>query len=241
MKLRIMEDYDYLNGRSMEKKNYYRILTCNYCGNISHMITLGQFSDDDEYDDSEWGRYSDGSGTTYVGLKCHACSRVNIISYYWHPGMEDSNEDVQIEFLYPLNKDYPKGLPPSILNAYISAEKVKAYDPHLYAVAIGRLLELVCNDKGAKKHNKLEYRLRDLYTKGEIPLQLVDIADGIKDFRNIGAHAGLVELTDADIPLVDNLCTALLEYLYSAPYLARQAEKSLEKIRAKAAASKRKK
>lgn len=52
-----------------------------------------------------------------------------------------------------------------------------------------------------------------------------------RDFGNIGAHAGSGELTEKEIPIVNALCNAILEYVYSAPYLATLAENKLQTIK----------
>lgn len=76
--------------------------------------------------------------------------------------------------------------------------------------------------------------LKELADKNEIPQKLVKIASGLKDFGNIGAHAGSGELTQKEIPIVNALCIAILEYIYSAPYLATIAEDKLNSIKNKA-------
>jgi len=59
----------------------------------------------------------------------------------------------------------------------------------------------------------------------------VDVAAGIRKLRNIGAHADLGELTEAELPVLDGLTRAILEYVYSAPLLAREAEERLAKLK----------
>lgn len=73
--------------------------------------------------------------------------------------------------------------------------------------------------------------LRELADKKEIPEKLVDVADGLRNFGNIGAHAGSGELGKNEIPIVQALAIAILEYLFSAPHLANVAESKLKSIR----------
>ncbi|MEP7168010.1 MAG: DUF4145 domain-containing protein, partial [Bacteroidota bacterium] len=101
-----------------------------------------------------------------------------------------------------------------------------------YVILLRRLLELICIDRSAKK-NTLALMLKDLSDKGEIPDKLVKVAMGLKDFGNIGAHAGIGELSENEIPIVTALCTAILEYTYSAPHLATLAETKLNSIKTK--------
>jgi hypothetical protein len=113
----------------------------------------------------------------------------------------------------------------------------KLLDVNAYGVLIGRVLELICEDRNAGG-TFLGERLADLAVKGEIPEKLVGVANSLRNLRNIGAHATLGELTPGEIPILDNLCRAILEYVYSAPYLVAQAEKRVEAL--KKSANKRK-
>jgi len=208
-----------------------KLISCRHCGNISKMQIIGNVNDDHQEIDPECGP-TGAWGTHYSILKCPACEKINIVSYGWHDGME-SDDEISYDFLYPQNSNYPLGLPENILIAFKAAEKVKAIDVNAYAILMRRLLELVCIEKGAKKEN-LATMLKELADKNEIPLKLVKVASGLKDFGNIGAHAGSGDLTEREIPIVNALCSAILEYVYSAPYLATIAENKLKTIKTKA-------
>jgi hypothetical protein len=207
------------------------LISCRHCGNISKMEIVGNVNDDHTYVDPEYGPMTE-NGTLYSVLKCPACEKINIVSYNWHDGME-SYDEISYDFLYPQNVNYPIGLPEKILTAYKAAEKVKSIDVNAYAILMRRLLELVCLDRSAKV-GTLASMLKELSDKNEIPAKLVKVATGLKDFGNIGAHAGSGELTEKEIPIVNALCSAILEYVYSAPYLATIAENKLTTIKTKA-------
>jgi uncharacterized protein YbaR (Trm112 family) len=210
--------------------NVSRILTCGHCHNIGRMDILGSVSDTTQDLDKETG-FSREYGILYNVLLCPACSKSNIVSFDWHEDMEEAEiESIEYEILYPVNQDAPKGLPDKISNAYISAEKVKQIDVNAYAILSRRLLELVCLDRGATGKT-LAAMLQDLSEKGEIPNKLVDVARGLKDFGNIGAHVSTGELSQQEIPIVEALTKAILEYIYSAPYLASLAEKKLKVLK----------
>jgi hypothetical protein len=91
---------------------------------------------------------------------------------------------------------------------------------------------MVCEDRSAGGKD-LHSKLQDLATKGEIPTKLVGVADSLRNLRNVGAHAVLGELSNAEVPILDDLCKAILEYVYSAPYLAKQAEDRLNSLKTK--------
>jgi hypothetical protein len=213
-----------------------KLISCRHCGNISKMSIIGNIYDEQTEFDTEIGPMSADWGIYYSVLKCPACEKINIVCYTWHEGMESDNE-ISYEFLFPHNTSYPSGLPGKILAAFTATEKVKSIDVNAYAILMRRLLELVCLDRNAKM-GSLALMLKDLSEKNEIPEKLVKVALGLKNFGNIGAHAGSGELTEEEIPILSALCTAILEYVYSAPYLALIAEEKLKTIKTKTAISK---
>ncbi|HMK07243.1 MAG TPA: DUF4145 domain-containing protein [Flavobacterium sp.] len=141
----------------------------------------------------------------------------------------DRNE-ITYEFLYPPEPTYPLGLPANILEAYKSAQEIKPHNANSYATLMRRLLEKVCIEHDAKSNNTLAGMLEELADRHIIPINLVKVAQSLKNFGNIGAHAGSGELSEEEIPIVTALCTAILEYIYTAPYLADLAESKLQQI-----------
>ncbi len=209
--------------------NLSKIVSCGHCNNISHMKIIGNVNDLQSDYDTDYG-YSGEYGTIYSVLECPACKKANIVSYGWHDGIE-SEDEITYKILYPRDKNIPIGLPEKILKAFKAAEKIKTVDVNAYVILLRRLLELVCIDRNANG-DTLALMLKDLADKNEIPEKLVKVAKGLKDFGNIGAHAGIGELSEREIPIVATLCTAILEYIYSAPYLASIAEDKLNSIKA---------
>lgn len=207
-----------------------KIVSCGHCSNISHMEIKGNVRDTKEEIDHEHGPVGE-YGTIYSVLICPACKKSNIVCYGWHDGME-SEDEISYDLLYPKDKNTPIGLPETILKAFRAAEKVKTIDVNAYVILLRRLLELVCLDRRATGAT-LALMLNDLASRGEIPDKLVKVAKGLKDFGNIGAHAGIGELSEREIPIVATLCTAILEYIYSAPYLATIAEEKLKAIKSR--------
>jgi hypothetical protein len=212
-----------------KKKELSKLISCRHCGNVARMEIVGNVVDSHKLLDPDYG-FAGYYGITYSVLQCPApsCNKITVTQFDWNEGMED--EDVEYEFLYPQKNSYPIGLPESILKAFIAAEKIKSIEVNAYATLIRRLLEMVCIDRKAKG-GTLAMMLKDLSSKNEIPEKLVKVATGLKDFGNIGAHAGIGELTESDIPILSTLCNAILEYVYSAPYLANLAEKKLLAIK----------
>jgi hypothetical protein len=211
--------------------NLSEVIECKHCGNISAMEILGTVDDLQFEEDDHGPGYS--YGTKYDILKCPAplCKKVTVASYSYHEAFEE-DDSFPYKFIYPQSSNAPIGLPDKIGKALMAAEKIKSIDVNAYAILIRRLLELVCIDRKAAGAT-LAGMLKDLSGKGEIPEKLVKVAAGLKDFGNIGAHAGSGELTEKEIPIVTALCKAILEYVYSAPHLANLAEEKLKSIKIK--------
>lgn len=208
-------------------KKYSEIQTCGHCGNIAPMEMVGSVDATEYTEIEEGGGFYEGD--CYDVLKCPACKKPTISTYFWHDFMDDG-EEVKSETLYPLPAKYPIGMPPRIYKAYEAADKIKQIDAEIYAIALRKVLELVCVEKNAQG-KFLANKLQDLANRSEIPSNLVKVAEGLKDFGNIGAHAGLGNFSSEEIPIAEALCKAILEYVYSAPHLAKIAEDKLNQIK----------
>jgi hypothetical protein len=57
---------------------------------------------------------------------------------------------------------------------------------------------------------------------------------GFEIFGNIGAHAGGAQLSENEVPVIDALCHAILEYVYGAPHLVALAQETLDRVKASA-------
>jgi hypothetical protein len=194
------------------------------------MEAVACYNDIREHNDERPGISWD-IGYCYQVTKCPACSQVSFRKARWHSGSMDPSE-IEYDVLFPASDATltPRGLPETVLRAYESALKVRAIDANAYGVLLGRVVEFVCKDRQANGET-LEKRLADLAEKNEIPERLVEVAKGLRQLRNVGAHADLGELTDAEVPVLDNLTRAILEYVYTAPVLVADAERCLKRLK----------
>jgi len=191
-----------------------------------------------EYDDERTG-VTWRAGPIHDLLICPACNGVTLRQYFWHDHYDPDEIDTKV--VYPIDvSTTPIGLPSAIKQEYEAALKVRIVSPNAYGVLLGRLLELVCNDRGAEK-GSLSARLKELSLRGEIPERLVDVAEKLQELRHVGAHAWQGELSPAEVPILDSLCRGILEYVYSAPLLVKKAEESLTHLREQARKKKKKK
>ncbi|HEX3555225.1 MAG TPA: DUF4145 domain-containing protein [Thermoanaerobaculia bacterium] len=212
-----------------DSQNTIGPVECPHCGNVTPMQIVSTYSQVKEYSDSQFPIIWD-AGNVYELLACASCHRVTLRSYFYHSHALEPDE-IEIRILYPAKRDAPSGLPDQISKAYSAANRVKAIDANAYGVLLRRVLELVCVDREASGKD-LNAKLADLAQKGEIPSKLAGVAKGLRQLGNVGAHATLGELTPEEVPVLDDLCRAILEYVYSAPSLAQCAEERLNRLKA---------
>ena len=210
---------------STDKSRFTSAIKCAHCSNVAPMQVVTSFADMTNYGDEH---ESHEEGPIFELLKCSACQEVTLRSYYWSEMMSEEDEVIYKQ-LYPSDPRIPTGLPELIEKAYRAALRVKPVDANAFVVLVGRALEIVCADRGAKG-GSLHDKLKDLATRGEIPSKLVEVADKLRLFRNLGAHAELGDVTAQEVPIVEDLCRALLDYIYTAPQLALRAETHLAKL-----------
>ncbi len=92
-------------------------------------------------------------------------------------------------------------------------------EPLACVVFIGRTLEFMCKDRKATGKT-LEKMLTDLRNRGEIPDRILDIANSLRFFRNIGAHAdSTMEVSRKDAETLMALCEAILGYAILVPQI----------------------
>jgi hypothetical protein len=208
------------------EKSFTAPIKCGHCRNVSPMEIGATYSTirqhDDDASDIVWEE-----GTAYEIVVCPACERVTFRSGFWHENMDPS--EVEYVILYPSGERALHGLPQKIAKAYQAAQKVRNIDANAYGVLLGRVLEFVCEDRTATG-DTLDKKLKSLAGTSEIPPKLVEVAAGLRKLRNIGAHASFGELTEKELPVLDDLTRAILDYVYFAPYLAKEAEGRLARL-----------
>ncbi len=198
-------------------------LICTCCGNKTVMQIAVEYNQVCEIDDI---------GSYWQILECLSCKEILLSKGFWDGTDEpDMGYAVSYEIVYPNVSEKIHGLPKNISKAYEAAQKVKRIDSNAFAVLLGRVLDFVCLDKEAEgKH--LYNKLEDLANKGIIPQQLGEMAQQLRNFRNIGAHADFGELTKEEVPILEALIKAILEYVYSAPNLIQTVQLKIDEFKA---------
>lgn len=196
---------------------------CTFCGNVAPMTVVAEYNRRQSFDAKK------GDRGLWELVECSACNEVLLRKGHWDP---DYMDELYHELLYPSPEGTVDGLPETIDRAYMAALKVRAIDSNAFAVLLGRVLDLVCIDKAAQGASLFE-RLKDIADKGIIPQQLADMAHAMRQLRNIGAHADLGELTPAEVPILESLTKAILEYVYAAPALVALVQQKIDSFKTK--------
>jgi Domain of unknown function (DUF4145) len=212
-------------------------LKCTHCGNFAPMDTVAKYfrsaKPEHDYRDYPEDCYPEDDhepdyGYYYRLLLCLACEEVTLQKYFEHACIED----IEVKTLYPPQGLNVFDLPSLVQKAYEASLKARSIDANAYAMLLGSMLEVVCEDRKIKGENLYD-KLKVLAEKGEIPDKLVGVAHGLRMLRNIGVHEPLEGLSSDEIPILNDLSEAILEYIYVAPRLAMQAEQRLKRLKEK--------
>ncbi|MBA3438652.1 MAG: DUF4145 domain-containing protein [Pyrinomonadaceae bacterium] len=208
----------------MENQNTSLIdLRCGSCQKSSDQKVVAEYKhvigQEEEFDGQPF--YNEEEWLLRISL-CQLCNTVNL--------SVEAIDGGEVTLLYPTPLPDLEGLPENIARAYKAARAVKPIDANAFAVLLRRLLEFVCIDRNATG-DTLFKQLKDLANRGEIPGPLADMADQLRTLGNIGAHASLGELSSAEVPILDDLCRAILEYVYSAPHRVAKVSRRIDELK----------
>jgi hypothetical protein len=210
------------------RKPGYLLINCQYCSNETRMEIVADYSQVENqmigFHDDEW---EIERGLVWYLLVCPACKNVSLQRAIW-----DEGEYTEEKIVYPTSDKAIEGLPPEVDIEYKKALKVQNIDSNAFAVLLGRVIDKVCADKGASGKNLID-RLESLANNNIIPQQLAIMAHQLRKLRNVGAHADLGDLTPAEVPILYELCRAILEYVYTAPELMQKVQAQLDKLKNK--------
>jgi len=203
------------------------VIPCGHCENRTRMTIRGVA--DRVYEQNHSSIFWEEGDRIQV-LECPVCSGWTVRQLFIHTGREPDIGVVKSETLHPVEAGLPSSLPDQISSAYRAAIKVKRIDSNAFGVLLGRVIEMVAIEQEAEGSTLFE-RLESLSKKGAIPKRIVDVGHNLRKLRNVGAHPGLGELTPEEVPVLDKLCRAILEYVYSLPALVSDADQCIDKIK----------
>lgn len=164
-------------------------------------------------------------------LMCPVCRKPILEEQFSSTFEQDENGwPLHVRILHPVGEISLDGLPETVQKEYIAAIRIRHINPNAFAVLLGRLLDVVCLDRGAPGDNLLS-RINHLAKTDEIPNRLAEMAHQIRALRNIAAHADLGNLEQADVVVLTEFCEAILEYVYRAPKKLQIVQKRISSIR----------
>jgi hypothetical protein len=196
------------------------------------MEIVAEFSQMKDIEDELTPEITRQEGPVYELLVCPSCEKVILLGGYYDEECDVLEEPPEMTVLYPQSERMPLGLSPTVKTAFEAALKVRRIDPNAYAVLLGRVLDKVCEDRKAQGKTLYE-RFQDLAMRGEIPQPLLEMAQRLRQLRNVGAHADLGELSSREVPFLDDLCRAILEYVYSGRELLARVRKGVRGLGSK--------
>lgn len=147
-------------ARNQKQPEFTRTKRCLHCGNEAPMKIVAKYEDIEPQPEGE--EWSWVEGPCYELLKCPACEKVELRTYHFH---SSDHGEPTFTTLYPAASKGPLGLPLKIQKEYEAALKVKNVSPNAYGVLMGRVLEMVCVDKGYSLHP---------HSKGSNPRNQID-------------------------------------------------------------------
>lgn len=214
------------------KHHTTEVVKCLHCRNSARLLIVGEVNNFEASSVDDQGLPYPEQGDVFQILECENCYKTTIRKYFWVDGWEgDDDRTVEYRNLYPTpEKKRAYTLPDEVKKGLDSANAVKDIDANAYGVLLRRLLEHVCIDQNANG-SSLHVKLKDLADRRVIPDTLLNIAHGLKNIGNVGAHAGTGDLTANETEIMTSLCEAIVEYVYYAPSLVQQAQKLLNKVK----------
>jgi hypothetical protein len=201
---------------------------CGHCGTNAVMQILGRVTDYSQAQEDY--PYRDGHG--YEVLKCTNCKKPEIEQFSYDEVLQDNYESPYFDrvVLYPAKPAIPLGLPAKVRKEYLDALKNRHGSPNGYGSLLGRVLESVCRDQGAL--GKTIGQQIDWLKKHKVnllPPQMLTAAFHQNDFRVLAAHATAGTLTTRQVPILEHLTRAILDYVYAIPFQINLAGKALSK------------
>lgn len=199
---------------------------CEYCGKRVLLRVIVRHDQTKSYETPD-GQWSWQAGPVWTLYECPTCSGIALTCLHFDDRYMP--EDWEVETLYP-RKNSIEGLPSKVNREHQVALKVRNIDSNLYAVAIGRMIEVLCTDQGATG-NMLAKLIASLSKDERIPDHLINMFEQLRSLRNIGAHATAGDVTAAEAPMLDKLVRIVLEYFYVVPRLITQVESRIEQLK----------
>ncbi len=194
------------------------IIDCSFCGNRGINRVVG--SRRQIFEETYAGRTMCDEFRQIFMLECPVCSQVTLVSYDWNINALDNegNPKIKKQVLYPKYIHSFPSAPSHIVEAYESARRTVHIDNSISLIAVRKVLELICKERGSKK-KQLEAMLKDLVSRGILPDTLDKCSLLIRKLGNAGAHDAEEEfyVENDDLEELISLLETIITYLYELP------------------------
>ena len=152
-----------------------------------------------------------------AGYYLSACPTCDCTLLYYALGNPpDPEEFEQADLVYPDFHRYAAILPTAVLARYKEAIGVLRRNPGLFAVALGKALEAICQDRKSPGKT-LSEQLRRLAEQEHLGPLATTVASELRTFRNRGAHHDTKRVLTAHAEALHEAFQALLWYVYVWP------------------------
>lgn len=158
-------------------------------------------------------------------LSCPVCHKVTLREEYTNECLREY--DPVVEILYPQSTIDFTGVPSNIKTAFESALKVKNIDPAICSLALRRVLEAICKEKGAKGKT-LELMIEDMIKKGILPQMFDDACWIVRQLGNSAAHGDDAKFTIHQVDQTIDFMKNILNYLYTMPIKMKKIRSKIE-------------
>lgn len=205
----------------------YQLLTCYHCGNRGLMPIEFRHKHDFSYlYENEAGEVVDveaGDIYSWHVLSCPVCSKVTL----WQRILDPVCQITEDSTLYPASTFNYEGVPENIKTAFESALKVKNIDTAICALALRRVLEAICKDKGAKGKD-LEKMIANMIERGILPAMFDDACWIIRQLGNSAAHADKKVFPVHRVDQTIEFIQSIISYLYALPVKMQKLRNAIE-------------
>lgn len=203
-----------------------QLLECPHCGNkTQHEIIFQVDSTDIAYTVGNPDDTLD-IDITYSLVNCTTCQSISMfVNTQFDENPDDLNEAI---LCYPHEKKVKEGVPDLIVKNYAEARKVMKISRPAFAILIRRGLEFICLDQNASGNN-LKEKLDDLSNRGIIPSTLAQMANALRFFGNLGAHATDYEIDIVEAETMNEFFLTMIEFVYIAPAKLAKLRESIKK------------
>ena len=207
----------------------YKLQTCYHCGNkglmsIEHLHSYDYGGPEFDSVGNCVGRELEEKFKWYM-LSCPVCHKVTLREEYTNECFRDY--DTVIETLYPKSTIDYTGVPKNIKTAFESALKVKNIDPAICSLALRRVLEAICKEKGANGKT-LELMIADMIDRGILPQMFDDACWIVRQLGNSAAHGDNAKFTVHQVDQTIDFMQNILNYLYSLPVKMQKMRSAIE-------------